>query len=313
MSFVPDLPFEKSQGDIIRSKDWNDAVHEIQRLDTAKVNRTNDSIPGPLTITGALNFGAQTRQMINLWSTEYAIGIQAGTTYFRTHKNFAWYRDGSHSDAELTAGTGGTVQMVINNGNVGIGTANPQSPLDVQGAIRAGNSDIYFTSTNHTHTGNGNAPGFAAIENDGNTYNALMILGRSVGLPIGRMVKLWDYLTVNGTLEVTGTAIKPGGGAWSAPSDQKLKKNIQSLRGALEKLLQLRGVTFEWKSPEQQGNQTGPQVGMVAQEVEEIFPEWVGQMPDGTKLLSIHGFEALVVEALRSIDARLKAMEENPA
>jgi hypothetical protein len=88
------------------------------------------------------------------------------------------------------------------SGNVGIGTNNPQAKLEVNGAIRAGNSDLYFTKTDHNSTGIGNTAGFAAIENAAN-YDALMILGRA-GTSKGRSVKLWDYLQVNGNLEVTG-------------------------------------------------------------------------------------------------------------
>ncbi len=49
------------------------------------------------------------RQMIDLWGTEYGIGIQNHTQYFRTGMNFAWYKRGNHNDGELNAG-GGTVQ-----------------------------------------------------------------------------------------------------------------------------------------------------------------------------------------------------------
>src|SRR5215207_5892645 len=96
----------------------------------------------------------------------------------------------------------GSNRRYVNEGNFGIGTADPQGRLDVRGDIRAGNSDIYFTQPNHNHTGIGNAAGFAAIENAAN-YGALMILGRA-GTSRGRSVKLWDYLQVNGGLDVTG-------------------------------------------------------------------------------------------------------------
>lgn len=37
----------------------------------------------------------------------------------------------------------------------------------------------------------------------------------------------------------------------------------------------LRGVTFEWIEPQKHGNRTGPRMGMIAQEVEQVFPDWV--------------------------------------
>ncbi|MBD2037669.1 hypothetical protein H6F76_22175 [Leptolyngbya sp. FACHB-321] len=87
-------------------------------------------------------------------------------------------------------------------GNVGIGTTTPQGKLEVSGDIRAGNSDLYFTKIDHKHTAFGNTTGFAAIEN-ASDYGALMILGRA-GTAKGRYVRLWDYLQVNGGLDITG-------------------------------------------------------------------------------------------------------------
>ena len=50
MAFTPATPFPKSRGDIVRSTDWNDAINELLRLDTAKVNKAGDAMTGPLTI-----------------------------------------------------------------------------------------------------------------------------------------------------------------------------------------------------------------------------------------------------------------------
>ena len=86
---------------------------------------------------GYLNFGSQTRQMINLWSSVYGIGVQGSTQYFRTDGHFAWYRRGVHSDAALTAGTGGAALMVLRStGRLGIGTISPDYTLDVNGDAR---------------------------------------------------------------------------------------------------------------------------------------------------------------------------------
>lgn len=108
-----------------------------------------------------------------------------------------------------------------NGGNVGIGTSDPEGKLDVRGDIRAGNSDIYFTKTDHKHTGIGNTAGYAAIENAAD-YDALMILGRA-GTSKGRYVKLWDYLQVNGGLEIA-TTLKIGNTEINERELQVLKK-----------------------------------------------------------------------------------------
>ena len=75
---------------------------------------------------GRLVFGPYTGQVIALHYGDYGIGVQDYTQYFRTKKNFAWYKGGDHNDGELNHG-GGVVQMVIKDGNVGIGTAEPDS------------------------------------------------------------------------------------------------------------------------------------------------------------------------------------------
>ena len=95
------------------------------------------ALNGGLSIPQAakVSFGAQVRQMINLWNESYGIGVQNDTLYFRTGKNYAWYGGGTHDDGALSAGAGGTVQLVIREGNVAIGTSDPGgSRLKVQGA-----------------------------------------------------------------------------------------------------------------------------------------------------------------------------------
>ena len=92
---------------------------------------------------------------------------------------------------------------------------------------------------------------------------------------------------------------KPGGGSWTDSSDIRLKKNVKPLEGVLDRLMKLQGVTFEWIEPEKHGDLRGRQTGMIAQDVEKVFPEWVGTDGDGFKTLTFRGFEALSVEGMR--------------
>jgi hypothetical protein len=117
----------------------------------------------------------------------------------------------------------------------------------------------------------------------------------------------------NFALEVVGAAAKPGGGSWTDSSDRRLKKNILPLTGALDTMLRLRGVTYEWREPEKHGNLTGPQRGMIAQEVEEVVPEWIGTDPHGMKTLTFRGFESLTVESLRTLKAENDALAADNA
>ncbi|MDZ8104391.1 MAG: hypothetical protein RM338_02020 [Nostoc sp. DedQUE12a] len=108
------------------------AVERIPNLSADKI--TSGTISGTLSVTESLRFGASIRQMINLWNENYGIGIQNSTQYFRSDKNFAWYKGGAHNDTELNPGDKGTVQMVIKDGNVGIGTSDPGGyKLSVEG------------------------------------------------------------------------------------------------------------------------------------------------------------------------------------
>jgi hypothetical protein len=69
--------------------------------------------------TGKLDFGQEPRQMINLstdaaGNAEYGIGVQANTTYFRSHSEFCWFKSGVHEPAQSNPG-GGTLQLRLDN------------------------------------------------------------------------------------------------------------------------------------------------------------------------------------------------------
>jgi hypothetical protein len=110
---------------------------------------------------------------------------------------------GARIEGDLTvAGTTAFTGAITASGQVTLGKDDGSLNVVIRGAVEAARSDLYFTKTDHVHTGIGNTQGFAAIENSAGPYNALMLLGRQT--TSGRVVKVWDYLEVNGNFRSTG-------------------------------------------------------------------------------------------------------------
>jgi hypothetical protein len=105
------------------------------------------------------------------------------------------------------------------------------------------------------------------------------------------------------------SAAKPTSNTWTISSDRRLKKDIKPIERPLQKMLALKGVTYKWKDPSTQGGMTGTYMGLIAQDVEKVFPEWVGLRPDGYKDLSISGFEGLTAEAVKELKRENEELE----
>jgi endosialidase-like protein len=120
---------------------------------------------------------------------------------------------------------------------------------------------------------------------------------------------VWDEkfkVDAAGNLTTYGNAYKPGGGSWSTLSDVRAKKSIEPLSDALGQLLRLHGVTYEYTNPSAFHELPGTQIGVVAQDVEQVFPSWVDTGEDGYKRVTFRGFEGVAVEAVRELDTNSK-------
>lgn len=85
-------------------------------------------------------------------------------------------------------------------------------------------------------------------------------------------------------------------------SDINLKENIKPLQNSLSKILQLKGVSFDWK------NSNKNQIGLIAQDVEKIFPELVSSSAD-TKLKSVQ-YANLVAPLIEAVKEQQTQIEE---
>ncbi|MCX5666864.1 MAG: tail fiber domain-containing protein [Candidatus Omnitrophica bacterium] len=91
-------------------------------------------------------------------------------------------------------------------------------------------------------------------------------------------------------------------------SDRRWKKNIRSIDNALTRLLKLRGVTYEWDIEKYPGMGFGPgeKIGMIAQEVEGVFPQLVATDPKGYKTLEYEKIAPILIEAIKEQQARIE-------
>lgn len=204
-----------------------------------------------------------------------------------------------------------TLSLNPTGGNVGIGITSPTDSLHVRSAAGSANVKIQAPSSNISslkliEVTSGSDFGFE-LEYDGSDDRARLWSRGFVGNEAPRMTWTKDGRVGIGTdfpdqpLSVNGNASKTGGGSWATFSDARLKKNIQPLQNSLDQLLALQGVSFEYIDPASVNEKSGTRVGMIAQDVEQVFPDWVSNTPRGFKALSFSGFEALTVEALRDL------------
>ncbi|MCU0541071.1 MAG: tail fiber domain-containing protein [Oscillatoriaceae cyanobacterium Prado104] len=88
-------------------------------------------------------------------------------------------------------------------------------------------------------------------------------------------------------------------------SDVLMKKDIRNLSKVLDKVLSLRGVSFQWKDSQPE---TLPRLGMIAQEVETVFPELVEMGPNNMKAINYTGFIAIMIEAIKEQQKQIEKL-----
>ena len=176
------------------------------------------------------------------------------------------------------------------NSGVGLGTTDPDYQLHLKGGrlhieptISGGNGTLQFSTA-------GVGGGAAQYHFYTHTGNTLRISNAGGGS---------DIFTINqsGNLTILGNLTEL--------SDARLKTNVQAITSPLEKVLALRGVTFNKTSDESQR----AHVGLIAQEVEQVLPEVVHTNPEGYKSVAYANIVGVLVEAIKELEARVAELE----
>ena len=148
-----------------------------------------------------------------------------------------------------------------------------------------------YNSVNSTVTVGGNATSF-------DTDNAAFVIGNgtaSNALSDAFVVRFNGDATLSGDLTIN--------------SDERLKDNIQPLGSTLNKLHQIEAKTYSLKKDEEHT----PKIGVLAQEVQAVFPELVTEGADGILSVNYQGLVPVLINAINEQDAKIAALEAQNA
>ncbi|NEO40717.1 MAG: hypothetical protein F6J90_32040 [Moorea sp. SIOASIH] len=221
-------------------------------------------------------------------------------------------------DVEIAGNTNLEGTLTV-DGSVGIGTTAPQAKLQVSGGAimpAAGNtqeSGILFPK----NPGGGGADAawirYYAREGEDSAENTTFEIGTSndpkdhIVLNTSGAVGIGKVPGEGGQSPVTNLKLDVNGKILAEnvelSSDATLKENVKPLKNGLKKILGLRGVSYQWKDEQKATQET--QIGLVAQEVEEVFPELVSTDSQGMKSLSYSKLIAPLIEAIKEQNKKI--------
>ena len=228
--------------------------------------------------------------------TKLAVGVTAvHASYGFYNQNNAYFNGGVTIDDNLSI-TAGSISITGDGSNATTLTESGSGDftIDTVGDIifDADGGDITFKDA-------GTSIGKVAINNSGFfdivsevSDNDIRLRGNDGGSTITAL-----------TLDMSEAGAATFNNNVTAFSDERLKDNIETLEDGLDKVKQLRGVTYTRDDREE--------IGVIAQEVEKILPEIVLTANDemGTKSVDYSRITAVLIEAVKELSARVKELE----
>jgi len=207
--------------------------------------------------------------------------------------------------SELTV-DGDASDTLVTKSYVDAGTGTDVKYVEVAGDNMTGNLTIASTKVILRTTG---ACDFAG---------GLVTVGATGNLDITGAVDVTGDVDVTGAIDIVGpltgsstanfTGTVTSGGDFNSTSDVRVKENIKPLENSLEKVNQLRGVEYD------RTDVRCHQIGVIAQEIEKVYPEFVSEDSEGMKSVSYGQMTAVLIEAVKELSQevdKLKAVINN--
>ena len=255
--------------------------------------------------TGNVGIGTSS-PTTKLHVSDTGTGILISSSSDTTNTGFSW-SDGTISGVLVASGVGGTALYTQSNHPTVFGTNNTERMrIDSSGNVLIGTTGS--ASSNLVSVNNSGTVGLAAGQF---TISASSMLST----PAAYFEK-WDNNNTTSNVFVkfiinarnTGSGQINANGALAAAfgsySDARLKENIEPLPQQLDNILALKPSEFDYKDG------SGHQIGFIAQEMQEVYPDVVSEGDEG--MLTITGWsktEARLVKAIQEQQDIIKALE----
>lgn len=236
-------------------------------------------------------------------------------TYLTDNQSITISGDASGSGTTSIAVTLATV-------NSNTGTFNNLT-VNAKGLVTAASNVSYLTSYTETDTlasvtARGASTSTAVTFNNAVTFAGNLLISNATSpntyyLQFGDNTG-WVYrfmTNVSGTPTTRFSFTDAGNftavGEISAYSDIRFKTNINTIENALDKVMSLRGVTYNRKDTQD----VSQKIGVIAQEIKEILPEVVTENNEGILSVSYGNIVGVLIEAIKELKQEIKTLKQN--
>ena len=243
------------------------------------------------------------------------------------------------SKATLTEGSG--ISITNGNGSITIASSGGGADNVFKTIAVSGQPDVVADSatdtltlvagTNVSITTNAGTDSITITSTDNNTTytagNGLDLTGTSFSLDLkasGGLTIDSTELTIDTSADVSFNSLGIGMNATGtegqidatgdiiafSSSDKRLKTNIQPIQDPLTKLQKIGGYTFDWIPKQGIHSHTGNDIGVIAQEIEEVLPEITTTRDNGYKAVKYEKLTAYLIECVKAQQTHIQQLED---
>lgn len=249
-----------------------------------------------------IHFGAN-QSIYGTGSTSFYLDSSSTSNYLRLRDSSSTtlgYLYGSSSHFGLIAGSSTRLSFSRDGSASSYFYGNPSSAMDQRLVIMGTGSftNGAFMYLNGRNLDDGNFALVAATNSTGAVTTHSFGRYPSSGGPNYHSMA---HMLANGNLALEGTV--------TALSDERAKRDITPLENSLEKISTLRGVTYRWNGKGGQEDLDTKHIGVIAQDVQKVFPEAIAETPENSEMLSVK-YSKLIPPLIEAVKELKVANEE---